>query len=65
MGTPVFSQYIFEQLILAGYNIVALVSQPDRPVGRKRIITPTPTKEIALKYNIPVYQPEKIKEDFV
>ena len=64
MGTPVFSQYILEKLILEGYNIVALVSQPDRPVGRKRIITPTPTKEIALKYNIPVYQPEKIKEDY-
>lgn len=64
MGTPVFSQYIFEKLILAGYNIIGLVSQPDRPVGRKRIITPTPTKEIALKYNIPVYQPEKIKNNF-
>ena len=64
MGTPVFSQYILEKLILEGYNIVALVSQPDRPVGRKRIITPTPTKEIALKYNIPVYQPDKIKEDY-
>lgn len=64
MGTPVFSQYILEKLINAGYNIVALVSQPDRPVGRKRIITPTPTKEVALKYNIPVYQPEKIKDDY-
>ena len=41
---------IFEKLILSGYNIVALISQPDRPVGRKRIIAPTPTKEIALKY---------------
>ena len=64
MGTPVFSQYIFEKLILSGYNIVALISQPDRPVGRKRIIAPTPTKEIALKYNIPVFQPEKIKDDY-
>ena len=64
MGTPVFSQYILEKLILAGYNIVALISQPDRPIGRKRIIAPTPTKEIALKYNIPVYQPEKIKDDY-
>lgn len=64
MGTPVFSQYILEKLILAGYNIIGLVSQPDRPVGRKRIITPTPTKEVALKYNIPVYQPEKIKDDY-
>lgn len=64
MGTPVFSQYIFEQLILAGYNIVGLISQPDRPVGRKRVVMPTPTKEIALKYNIPVFQPEKIKDDY-
>jgi len=64
MGTPVFSQYILEQLIIAGYNIIALVSQPDRPVGRKKIILPTPTKEIAIKYNIPVFQPEKIKDEY-
>ena len=64
MGTPVFSQYILEKLIENGFNVIGLVSQPDRPVGRKKIITPTPTKEVALKYNLPVYQPEKIKDDY-
>ena len=64
MGTPAFSAYILEKLIEAGYNIIGVVSQPDREVGRKRILTPTPVKEVALKYNLPVYQPEKIKNDF-
>lgn len=64
MGTPAFSAFILEKLIEAGYNIVGVVSQPDREVGRKRILTATPVKEVALRHNIPVYQPEKIKNDF-
>ena len=64
MGTPEFAATILQGLIDANYNVVGLVPQPDRPVGRKRIITPTPTKEVALKYNLPVYQPEKIKDDY-
>ena len=60
MGTPVFSQYILEKLIENGFNVIGLVSQPDRPVGRKKIITPTPTKEVALKYNLPIFQPDVI-----
>ena len=64
MGTPVFSQYILEKLIENGFNVIGLVSQPDRPVGRKKIITPTPTKEVALKYGLPIYQPERIKDDY-
>ena len=64
MGTPSISAYVLEKMIIDGYNIVGLISQPDRPVGRKRIITPTPTKEVALKYNIPVYQKEKIRLDY-
>ena len=64
MGTPAISAYVLENMIKDGYNIVGLISQPDRPVGRKRIIMPTPTKEVALKYNIPVYQKEKIRLDY-
>ena len=48
MGTPAFSVPILESLIEAGYDVQAVVTQPDRPVGRK-VITPTPVKEAAFK----------------
>ena len=60
MGTPAFSVPILEGLIESGYEIQAVVTQPDRPVGRKRVITPTPVKKAALKHGIRVLQPEKI-----
>lgn len=64
MGTPEISAYVLRRMIEYGFNIVGLISQPDRPVGRKHIITPTPTKVVALEHNIPVYQPEKIRKDY-
>lgn len=64
MGTPSIASYVLERMIQYGFNVVGLISQPDRPVGRKHIIMPTPTKEVALKYNIPVYQPEKIRKEY-
>lgn len=64
MGTPEISSRVLEGLILDGYNIVAVIAQPDRPVGRKKILTPVPTKVVAEKYNIPVYQPIKIRKEF-
>ena len=64
MGTPAFSAYILEKLIEAKYNIVGVVSQPDREVGRKRILTPTPVKEVALRHNIDVYQPVSLRKDY-
>ena len=64
MGTPEISAYVFEQMILDGYHFVGLVAQPDHPVGRKGIIEKVPTKIIAEKYNIPVFQPIKIRKDF-
>ncbi len=64
MGTPEISAYVFEQMILAGYHFVGLVAQPDHPVGRKGIIEKVPTKVIAEKYGIPVFQPIKIRKDF-
>lgn len=63
MGTPNFSVPILEALI-EKYEVVLVVSQPDKEVGRKRILTPSPIKEVAIKNNIPVFQPTKIKEDY-
>lgn len=60
MGTPAFSVPILEELINSKYEVVAVVTQPDRPVGRKKVLTPSPIKEVAVKHNIPLFQPEKI-----
>lgn len=60
MGTPAFSVPVLEGLLEAGYDVLAVVTQPDRPVGRKKTITPPPVKEAALKHNLLVLQPEKI-----
>lgn len=64
MGTPEISAYVFEKMILDGYHFVGLVAQPDHPVGRKGIIEKVPTKVVAEKYNIPVFQPIKIRNDY-
>lgn len=63
MGTPDFSVPILKQIIEDGYEVVGVVTQPDRPVGRKRLITPPPVKVEALNHHIPVFQPEKIKNE--
>lgn len=60
MGTPAFSVPILDGLVEQGYEVQAVVTQPDRPVGRKKTITPPPVKVAALKHDIPVLQPEKI-----
>ncbi len=62
MGTPDFSVPILRSLIEANYDVVAVVTQPDRPVGRKKILTPPPVKVEAEKHEIDVLQPEKIRE---
>ncbi|MFS0861436.1 methionyl-tRNA formyltransferase [Fredinandcohnia sp. 179-A 10B2 NHS] len=62
MGTPDFSVPVLRQILEDGYDVVAVVTQPDRPVGRKRVLTPPPVKVEALKHNIPVLQPNKIRE---
>lgn len=64
MGTPDFSVPILQQIIAEGYQVVLVVTQPDRPKGRKRLLSAPPVKEEALKHNIPVYQPEKIRESY-
>ena len=60
MGTPAFSVPVLDGLIEQGYEVLAVVTQPDRAVGRKKEIKMTPVKEAALRHNLPVYQPEKI-----
>ncbi|SFL98307.1 methionyl-tRNA formyltransferase [Gracilibacillus orientalis] len=64
MGTPDFAVPVLEQLITEGYQINLVVTQPDRPRGRKKVLTPPPVKVAAEKYKIPVFQPEKIKDDY-
>ncbi|MBP2240079.1 methionyl-tRNA formyltransferase [Cytobacillus eiseniae] len=62
MGTPDFSVPVLQQILNDGYDVVGVVTQPDRPVGRKRKLTPPPVKVEAEKHGIPVYQPEKIRQ---
>ncbi len=61
MGTPDFSVPILKRLVEDGYDVAAVVTQPDRPVGRKRVMTPPPVKVEAVNLGIPVFQPEKIR----
>lgn len=61
MGTPAFSATVLEGLLTdERYEIVAVVTQPDRAVGRKKEIRMTPVKEVALAHDLPIYQPEKL-----
>lgn len=62
MGTPDFSVPVLRRLISDGYEVAAVVTQPDRPKGRKKVLTPPPVKVEAEKHGIPVLQPEKIRE---
>lgn len=61
MGTPDFAVAPLEALLRAGHEIGAVVTQPDKQKGRGKEVQMTPVKECALKYGIPVLQPEKIK----
>ena len=63
MGTPEFSASSLKALYEAGYNIVLSVTQPDKPVGRKHIITPSPVKVLSMELGIPVYQPSTFKAE--
>ena len=63
MGTPEFSVPVLEGLI-ENYNVISVVTQPDKPVGRGGKIVMSPIKNVALKNNITVLQPKKIKEEY-
>ncbi len=63
MGTPEFAVGTLEALVEGGYNVVAVVTQPDKPVGRHgSVLMPTEVKKYALQKGIPVLQPEKMKD---
>ena len=61
MGTPDFSVPILRMIHEEGYEVLAVVTQPDRPVGRKKVLTPPPVKAEALRLGLPVIQPEKLR----
>lgn len=63
MGTPDFAVPVLEGLI-NHYEVIGVVSQPDKRVGRRQELVPTPVKAVAIKNNIEVFQPEKIKEHY-
>ena len=62
MGTPDFAVGTLEALIEAGHEVIGVVTQPDKPKGRGKTLMATPVKEVALKHQIPVYQPNKVRE---
>lgn len=62
MGTPDFSVPTLESLIASRHEIIAVVTQPDKPKGRGREVQMTPVKETALQHGIPVYQPVRARE---
>ena len=61
MGTPDFAASALEALIQAGHEITLVVTQPDKPKGRSKELMPSPVKVCALKYDLPVFQPVRIK----
>jgi len=66
-GTPWFSKIVLEELVHAGMAPMALVCNPDRPVGRKKIITAPPTKQLVMDEKLPItiFQPEKLDADVI
>ena len=64
MGTASFSSCVLKKLLETNYNVIAVVTQPDRLVGRKKVLTMPEVKEVALKHDILVYQPQSIKNDY-
>ena len=63
MGTPDFSVPTLQALVDAGYEVAGVFTQPDRPKGRGGKVQMSPVKELALRYDIPVFQPLKIRVD--
>ncbi len=61
-GAPEFAVKPLKKLIESGYDVVGVITQADKPQGRKGILTPTPVKTTALSYGLPVLQPEKIRD---
>lgn len=62
MGTPDFAVYALKSIIEAGHDVVAVFSQPDKAKGRSKKLVATPVKACAVEHDIPVYQPEKLRQ---
>ncbi len=65
MGTPDFAVPSLKSLIDAGYDVAGVFTQPDKPKGRGNKLSPSPVKECAISYKIPVFQPNRIRKDGV
>lgn len=66
MGTPEYAQKILQTLLESkGIEVVGVYTQPDKPVGRKKIMTPPPVKTLAQKHSIAVYQPNRLRDEDV
>lgn len=63
LGTPDFAVPTLEAIIIDGFDVVAVITAPDRPAGRGLQMRSSPVKECALKHNIPVLQPEKLRDE--
>lgn len=63
MGTPEMAVPTLDRLVKEGYEVPLVVCQPDKPKGRGNKLQPPPVKEYALKYNLEVFQPEKVKNN--
>ncbi len=63
LGTPAFAVPTLEMLIKE-HEVLLVVTQPNKPVGRKKVLTPSPVKEVALKHGIEVFQPIKLSKDY-
>ena len=61
MGTPDFAVPSLERLIADGHDIRAVFTQPDKPQGRKQVMTPSPVKQVAMEHGLEVFSPERIK----
>ena len=62
-GTPDFAVAALKNIIECGFEVVGVITQVDKPQGRKGILTPPPVKTAAVAYGIPVLQPEKIRDE--
>ncbi|MDX1811781.1 MAG: methionyl-tRNA formyltransferase, partial [Gammaproteobacteria bacterium] len=62
-GTPEFAAVALRALLKTSHEIIAVYTQPDRPAGRGRKLTPSAVKQVALEHNIPVYQPASLKDE--
>jgi len=61
LGTPAFAVPTLEALVRAGHEIATVITQPDRPSGRGQQLATSPVKEAALRFRLPVYQPERVR----